>query len=399
MTIELRCIRCSRELAVPHGECPTCAEEGYNAGATTRYPISGLRGAVTINDLLSGSLLLPIDGLDADAPTPLVELRRLSGTRNIRLLMKDESGGPTWSYKDRLARVIAAHAERTQSGPVLAASTGNHGAALAAACTALGIPCIVLTAADLPDERRRFIVRCGGTLVAVPTADERWGVLRDAVQRLGWYPGSNYTLPPSGGNAFGIDGYKPIAWEILAQLGTTPDWVVVPTGHGDGLYGVYKGFKEAMALDLIDRVPRMLAAVTSASLPNALRDGSDRLFPCEPGDSELLSIRGSTSAYHALVALRESGGAAWQVSARGSTEARRTLGALEGRFLELSSAAALEAVDGALGAGLVADNDRVVIVQTSTGLKDPLAESRDVIEPRTLGADYVRELGLAEALA
>jgi threonine synthase len=72
---------------------------------------------------------------------------------------------------------------------------------------------------------------------------------------------------------------------------------------------------------------------------------------------------------------------------------------LEGRFLELSSAAALEAVDGALGAGLVADNDRVVIVQTSTGLKDPLAESRDVIEPRTLGADYVRELGLAEALA
>ena len=85
----------------------------------------------------------------------------------------------------------------------------------------------------------------GAAVVECPTSEARWALMRQGVERLGWYPTSGFVMPPVGSNPWGIEGYKTIAYEIAEDLGwTAPDVVVVPSAYSDGLYGVWKGWAE-----------------------------------------------------------------------------------------------------------------------------------------------------------
>ncbi len=91
----------------------------------------------------------------------------------------------------------------------------------------------------------------------------------------GTYPVSNLT-PAHTGHPWGPEGYKTIAFEILADLdGAAPAAVVVPTGYGEMLYGIYKGFREALLLGHIDRLPRLVAVEPASRGPvyHALQKG------------------------------------------------------------------------------------------------------------------------------
>lgn len=344
--------------------CPACLEEGVSANH--RVVAVALDGS---QPSANGSSLTP--------------LRPLSS--HPRTLLKDERGGLTWSFKDRLAKAAADHAARVKAGTIAVCSSGNHGAAVAAAASAHGLRCVVLSMASIAPAMRRLVTGCGGELVPLRTAEERWAVMREAVAELGWYPASNFHAPPIGSNPFAVAGYRTIAYEIVEQMGV-PDWVVVPVGYADGLSGVAHGF-----LELAERhdlpVPRMLAAVTSSSLPEALANGHDQPQSREVVARSALSIACPQATYQAVHAVRATRGAAVLVDDRQALAARRELGRTDGIFLELSSAVACAAVSEARRNGLIGERESVVVVGTSPGLKDQTLpdESEEALQP--IGSD------------
>jgi threonine dehydratase len=101
------------------------------------------------------------------APTPLVRATSLdSGSRTVYL--KVESDLPTGSFKVRGAvYALSKHVERHGARPVLAASTGNHGAAVAYAGRLLKVPVTIFLPEGANPVKTRRILDLGARIVAV----------------------------------------------------------------------------------------------------------------------------------------------------------------------------------------------------------------------------------------
>ena len=83
--------------------------------------------------------------------TPLVRLPRVAHDVGVKeLYVKNEAANPTGSLKDRLAALAVAAARQVGAHVVAGASTGNHGAALAAYCAHAGLRCVIFTTAAIP---------------------------------------------------------------------------------------------------------------------------------------------------------------------------------------------------------------------------------------------------------
>jgi len=370
VAFHVHCLRCERPLAAPFDPCPHCLSEGVSVRGALRYePVDG--GAYP------PGVRLPVVP-DPLPPTPLRPSPRAAPDVGVSSLhYKDECGGRTWSWKDRLACVAVAHAVATGARTVVVSSSGNHGAAVAAAAAAAGLRAVVLTTASITPAMRRLIEGSGGTLVPVAEAPERWALMREAVREHGFYPASNFHDPPIGSGPFAAEGYKEIAWEIAVQLRRAPDWVVVPVGYGDGLAGIASGFVELAEAGLIERVPRMLAAETSGSLREALDAGRDQPLAFDVRAPSALSIACPQATYQALHAVRSTHGAAVVVDDAMALDARRRLGRLEGAFHELSSAVTFAAIELARNDRIIDACDVVVAVATSPGLKDQTLAGED----------------------
>ncbi|MFF4217423.1 threonine synthase [Streptomyces nondiastaticus] len=282
--------------------------------------------------------------------------------------VKDESRNPTWSHKDRLNRCTVAAAAGVGAPGVVVASSGNHGASAAAYAARAGLRCVVLAPAALPAAADAFLHAYGA--VVLPVAQEaRWPLMRQIVDRLGLHPVSNLTVTHTG-HPFGPEGYKTIAYEIFAEIGV-PAAVFVPTGYGECLFGVWKGFTELRRLGLSATVPRMFACEPAAGGPlaAAVRQGLPAArVTCGPTDA--YSIACPVGSYRGVRAVRESGGGALLVTDRQMREAREEL-ARQGIWAELSSAASLAGLR-SLPEGN-AYGGPVVCVSTSSGFKDRTA--------------------------
>jgi threonine synthase len=384
----LACLRCGRQWPEPAFEllgagCPSCASAGFPANVLPLRDASALRTDPPALPLRAGEPglfryrdLLPLDTAVGavslgEGGTPLVDLPALGADVGVgRLLVKDESRNPTWSYKDRLAAVAVTKATELGVDTVVVSSTGNHGAAVAAYAARAGIRCVVLTLASVPPAMKTLMGVYGATVAALRTGPERWALMRQLVAQRGWMPMSGQADPPVGSPSYGIDGYKTIAYELFEDLGELPDVVVVPTAYADGLTGIARGFDDLVALGLTDRVPRLLAAEPFGPLRTALERGLDRAGPVPAGPSRSFSIASPVGTYQGLASLRHSRGGAVAVPDDDTVmAAQRRLGQ-HGLYLEASSAITLPALEQWQRAGQVGSDDTVVLIGTSTGLKD-----------------------------
>ncbi|HEY6737834.1 MAG TPA: pyridoxal-phosphate dependent enzyme [Actinopolymorphaceae bacterium] len=299
--------------------------------------------------------------------TPLLELEP-------GVFVKDESRNPTWSHKDRLNRCTTSAAVAVGAPGIVVASSGNHGASAAAYAARAGLPCVVFASAGMPPAVDAFLHAYGAIVLPVPV-ETRWPLMRQVVDRFGLHPVSNLTATHTG-HAFGPEGYKSIAYEIHADIGI-PSAVFVPTGYGELLYGVWKGFAELRRLGLTDRVPRMYACQTAAAAPlaEAVRTGVPATA-VDVAPTEAYSIVAPVSGYRGVRVLEDSGGRVLELDDRQLAAARAELSAA-GLWVELSSAAGLA------GLRSVAREDPVdgpvVCISTSSGFKDR-SVGRDVAE-------------------
>ncbi|UNO43564.1 pyridoxal-phosphate dependent enzyme [Streptomyces sp. MST-110588] len=293
--------------------------------------------------------------------TPLIEFEP-------GVFIKDESRNPTWSHKDRLNRCTTSAAVGVGAPGIVVASSGNHGASAAAFAARAGLRCVVFAGPDMPPAVDAFLNAYGAVVLPVPWA-ARWPLMRQVVDRMGLHPVSNLT-PTHTGHAFGPEGYKTIAYEIHPDIGV-PAAVFVPTGYGELLFGIWKGFTELRRLGLTGRLPRMVACEPAAAAPlaRAVRYG----LPAAQVDvapTEAYSIVSAVSGYRGVIAVRDSGG---QVAVLGDGQLHAARGELAraGLWTELSGAAGLAALR-----SLPRPDGPVVCISTSSGFKDRAVGSR-----------------------
>ena len=375
----LKCIRCGgfAPLEAFDRACEACAAEAVHSNFTVDYgelPTPSRHGIPTWPDTMwrfADQLPVPIDEAVSlgEGATPLIAADNLVP---CRLLLKDETRNPTWSFKDRLACIAVSWAKHIGAKVIATSSTGNAGAAAAAFAARAGLPCVVLTSGGVAPAMIAQIRSYGAMVLTVATKDDRWTVLSAAVRELGWFPTSPFFGPAVGSNPIGLEGYKTIAYELAEQLDwQAPDWCVLPVCYGDALYGIRKGFEEMREWGWIERCPRLIAAEVSGSLTAAL-SGGDIMPPDVPrNDASLaISIDMTRGTYQALHAVRQSGGTALKIDDDALVDWQRRLASETGLFVEVSSAAALAAIDRLTQNGTIGAEDTVVAVLTASGLKD-----------------------------
>jgi len=376
-----RCVRCGASYSAQRDYfgCPACeptvpANLEVEYGSPPRFPVGDWEARRP--GLWRYAEALPVDvhrsiGL-GEGGTPLVECRRLGDEIGLPgLLAKNEAQNPTWSFKDRLASVAVSWARAAGRAGIAVSSSGNAGAAAAAYAARAGLPCVILTTRAFPGTMQRFMRSFGAMVVALPTAPDRWALNRALAREWGWLPVSNVTDPPVGGHPVGVEGCKTIAYEIAQDLGwRAPDVVLVPVAYGDALYGIHRGFKDLLAAGLVDRLPRLVAVEAYPSLTRALSQGADGPVAVEASGSRAYSIATPRGTYQALRAIRESAGTAVRVGDAEALRAQRELREREGLLVELSAAVPLAAARRLAASGTLHADDRVVMVVTSSGLKD-----------------------------
>lgn len=385
----LACDRCGTRYPfgpLVHG-CPACAEKGTIGVLEAEFRPAkkpqaldkrkGPLGLERYRDLLPGG-----DGKDwislGEGGTALIPSRHIGPELGLRqLYFKNESVNPTWSFKDRFVCVSINVAKSCGFRRIVVASTGNLGISVAAYAAAAGMECMFVaprgTSATILEEARRYGVR-----VIVTSAERRLPVLEDIVRTGAWFPIGLF-LRRAVQNPFGIEGYKTFGYEMIEQLGRAPGAVLFPCARGNGLYGAYKGFKEALANGWSDSMPALIGCQPAGanSLEVSIERGSEDAVELPRVSTLAASATETVSSDHALRAIRESRGTAASVTDAELLEATYKL-LREGLSIEPSSALPVACLKTLMKRRALPADAPVVCVLTATGLRWPVETPKSV---------------------
>jgi threonine synthase len=360
--------------------CPACARGGtvsvvevdYHWEDAPRPPWDPARpiGTNRYTDLLPGSPESDRITL-GEGGTPLLLSRVIGPSLGLRrLYFKNETVNPTWSFKDRYVAVTVDAARRFGYRQAVVSSTGNLGVSAAAYCAAAGLRCLFLAP---PETSSLFLdhARLHGAQVLVTTWEGRQPVFEYLARERDWFPVGLF-LPRPVHNPFGIEGYRLIAYELLAELREPPAAVLFPCARGNGLYGTWKGFVDARQFGWTTLTPAMIACQPAGadSLEVSLRAGSAWVLELPPADSVAVSTRETVADTRALEAIRASGGTALSATDVDILAAVRELGR-EGLCVEASSALPVACLRRLMEADLVDRDAPIVCVLTAAGIKWP----------------------------
>lgn len=170
-------------------------------------------------------------------PTPLQRSPRLSALTGYDVWIKREDLHEVRSYKGRGAyTVIASLTDEERARGVTCASAGNHAQGVAFACARTGVRARIFLPRTTPRQKRQRIAALGGDWVEVVIDGDTYDDA--ALASATWAAESGATPVPPFDDPRTIAGQGTVAAEVLQQLGTAPDAVVVPVGGGGLLAGM-----------------------------------------------------------------------------------------------------------------------------------------------------------------
>ena len=302
--------------------------------------------------------------------TPLIARDQIAAWADAPgLLIKHEGHNPTGSFKDRGMTVAMTQARRTGARAVACASTGNTSASLAAYAAHAGIPALVFVPSGkvAAGKIAQTLAYGAKTLLVPGTFDTCLALAREAS------PALNIQLLNSV-NPFRLEGQKTIVLELLEQLGwNAPDWIALPAGNLGNTSAFGKALREACAIGLIDRVPRVAAIQAAGAAPFAasFRDGFRERLEVEPETiASAIRIGAPASWKRAVRTIRETNGVVVDVTDADILEAKRAIDTA-GVGCEPASAASVAGIRKLRREGIIQSSDRVVAVLTGHLLKDP----------------------------
>ncbi|MCH8949940.1 MAG: cysteine synthase family protein [Chloroflexi bacterium] len=184
--------------------------------------------------------------IEAIGNTPLVELQRLSPSKDVRFFAKLEGQNPTGSVKDRIAKYMIEAAERsgelTPDRTVLEPTSGNTGISLAMICRLKGYKLKVVMPESVSVERTQLLKAFGAEIVYSDGLKGTNGSIAVAQEMAAQEP--NYFMPYQYGNEANPRAhYETTGPEILRDLPET-DVFVAGLGTGGSLTGVGHYLKE-----------------------------------------------------------------------------------------------------------------------------------------------------------
>jgi len=299
-----------------------------------------------------------------------------------RLLLKNETMNPTWSFKDRGSLTTIAMARQMGESVTATISTGNMGNSIAAYGARAGIRAVVFVPHYAPLEKIRAMAIHGATVVKVSASD--YSLMKRGV--LGLAAEFNLRIV-SGNGPIRVEGYKLAAFEMVEQLeGRVPGFIAVPTSACGHLRGIFKGYRELKEAGLTDRLPAMIVVQAKNVNPvvSAIREGRDRIIAVSGGDTiaEAITSGDPPGGDEIVLKARQYGWLAEDVTEEEILDAQRRL-AGAGYFVEPAAATSLAAVKKLKAAGKIGEEDPVVLMLTGSGLKDMSVFARqsvDVIE-------------------
>ncbi len=305
--------------------------------------------------------------------TPLIEVPSLASSVGIESLwIKNETQNPTGSFKDRIAAMVTAKAMEARAKRMILVSSGNMAVATAAYGSVAGLETIVIVSPSVSRERLLQVAIYGGKVVRVKgSSADRLSLCLQAVEKFGWY---NANSPY---NPYGPHGAKTTAYEVFLQGSKEGfDWIVSPVGFGCNIVGNWKGFEDLLRFHAIARLPRLPAVQTEGS-PSLIKAFAAGLREAVPGHQDTiaggLSQVVTLNSVLALEALRRTGGTAIAVSDGELLSTIPLLAKRTGIYAEPSGVAALAGLIRLLKEGKIGRNERVLLLITGSGLKDPLS--------------------------
>jgi cysteine synthase len=190
--------------------------------------------------------------------TPLVELKSITGMvqsisapgKGARIFIKDEKACPSGSFKDRRASLSVYHASKLGYKGVVAATSGNYGAAVASQAAKYGLKTIIFQ--EVYDSRKvgqpeilektRACEAYGAEVWQLTVGPELFYMMLLALEETGFYSASLY-IPT------GVMGIETLGYELATQLrdqeGRFPDMVVIAHAGGGNVTGTARGLQKA----------------------------------------------------------------------------------------------------------------------------------------------------------
>ena len=377
--VALSCRECGNRVALgPFYACTECfgplevAYEFTTSGEALREQIEA-----GPQNIWRYAPLLPVPAGIADTPninpggTKLVRADNLARELGMKTLwVKDDSGNPTHSFKDRVVAVALAAARELGFTVLACPSTGNLANAVAAAAARAGIRSVVLVPSNLEQQKILTTAAYGGTLIAVEGNYDDINRLAGEIagEQEGW-AFVNVNVRP-----YYAEGSKTLGYEVAEQLGwRLPEQVVIPIASGAQLVKIDKGFSELISLGLVDSSPyKVFGAQATGCSPvsAAFKAGRDFVQPVRPDTiAKSLAIGNPADGPYVLDVVQRTGGAIEDVTDAEVVEGIQLLARTEGIFAETAGGVTVAVLRKLLAAGLLDPEAETVIFNTGDGLK------------------------------
>ncbi len=259
------------------------------------------------------------------------------------LSIKDESLNPTATFKAREIAVAVSRAKELNIKDIAMPSAGNARGALSLYCARAGIKAHVFMPEDTGNDAHNE-------------------------SESGWFDMSTLKEP------YQLEGKKTMGFEI-AEWGdwNLPDAVLYPTGGGTGLIGIWKGFSELEEMGYITEKSRMISVQSSGCAPivKAFTEGRETCEKWENPETVAAGLKVPKPFADRLIlrTIRESGGLAVTVTDEEILLSIKELALREGIYACPEGAATYAAFKNLLNSGDLSRNEKVLLINTGSGLK------------------------------
>ena len=289
------------------------------------------------------------------------------------LWIKLSGNSHTGSFKDLGMTVLVSvvkqmMADGSPVNAVACASTGDTSASLAAYAAFAGIPAVVFLPRDKVS-RAQLIqpIANGAHVLALDTDfDGCMQIVQEVTQDQSIYLANSM-------NSLRIEGQKSVGIEIVRQFDwSVPDWIIIPVGNLGNISALYSGLKLMQDLNIITRLPRLVAAQSVKANPfyqSYMNGFKEKVtLHAQMTLASAIQIGDPVSYEKAVQAIQDTDGIVEHASEHEFANAA-ALGDMTGMYTCPHTAVGLAAMFKLMRQGTIKSQHRVVVVSTAHGLK------------------------------
>ena len=323
--------------------------------------------------------------------TPLLCLPQEDGTTLKNVYFKDDGRLPTGTFKARGMSVAVSRLKDLGVRRIAVPSAGNAAAALAAYGARAEVEIYAFMPKDVPEPILKECIYLGAKVYLVDgDINDAGEVVKKLEPKYGWFNVSTNKQP------YRVEGYKAMAFEMAEQFNwNPPDSIIFPTGGGEGVIGLWKGFKELTALGWTKKIPRIIVVQSTGCAPlvKAFDNGDPEVKePWKKPETIAagLKVPYPYASYLVLRALKETNGTATAVEDTEIISSVKTL-FRKGIYACPEAAATLAALEKLAGQNFFDPEETILLYLTGNAIKyfDSLEMKREQIPVLGKNADLL----------